>query len=417
MHEVGPLPNHGARVSIGSWLAWGAATLFVLYQLATQNSIAAMQVALEKDLAISEVEVGIVSATFLFVYAIMQIPAGMLLDRWRPQFLLPPAALGVAGAACLLSLSGGFWGAVGARALMGAFAAFAFPGAGLVARRRLPASQFALAMGLIDFAFGAGAYLGDAGVEVLMQVQSWQSIMVDFAFAGAVVGFICWLCIGATTSRGQEATDAARRTPLRQSLREVLSVRQVRLAAITAGALMGMLFGFGGLWDVSLQQAFGYSHDDSVNLNSWLFVGVAIVPPFAGWAADRWRKRRPILFAGQIVAFIAVALVLLIQGPLPYWLVAANLLILGMGIGTCVLTFPIACDAVAPANAGAALGVVNAAGLLSSAVFQVVPGIAFHLADSHSLLIMRIVMAIFAVAVAIGAWATWQMKPCPPEPR
>ena len=114
MHEVGPLPNHGARVSIGSWLAWGAATLFVLYQLATQNSIAAMQVALEKDLAISEVEVGIVSATFLFVYAIMQIPAGMLLDRWRPQFLLPPAALGVAGAAWLLSLSGGFWGAVAA---------------------------------------------------------------------------------------------------------------------------------------------------------------------------------------------------------------------------------------------------------------------------------------------------------------
>jgi len=417
MNQREGLSVHVEKASIGSWIAWGAATVFVLYQLATQNSIGAMQDSLERDVALSTLQVGIVSAAFLFVYAAMQIPAGMLLDRWRPRLLLPPAALGVALSAWLMSLATGFWGLLAARALMGVFAAFAFPGAGLVARRRLPAGQFAMAMGLIDFAFGAGAYLGDAGVAALMQVEAWQDVMADFAVIGAGVALLCWVCIGTTTKRGESATAAARHRPLLQSLREVWSVRQVRLAAITAGALMAMLFGFGGLWDVSLQQAFGYAHDEAVGLNAWLFVGVAIVPPFAGWAADRWRKRRPILLAGQIVALIAISLILGVTGPWPDWMVAGNLLLLGLGFGTCVLTFPIACDAVAPANAGAALGVVNAAGLLTSAVFQLAPGVAFHLIGSHSLGIMRIVLAMFGVAIVIGAWATWNMTPCPRVPR
>jgi MFS family permease len=417
MTDTAPKLLWNTKAKIVNWTAWAAATLFVLYQLATQTSVGAMQRELEQDLSISPMQVGIVSATFLFVYAIMQIPAGVLLDRYRPRLLLPPAALGVAAAAWLLSMSGGFWTAVAARALMGAFAAFAFPGAGLIARRRLPARNFALAMGLIDLAFGAGAYFGESGVSALMSIQSWQQVMIDFAFAGAAIAFICWVCIGSTTPRGESATVSARARPLRQSINEVWSVRQVRLAAITGGAMMATLFGFGGLWDISLQEAFGYTHEQAIAVNSWIFIGVSIVPPFAGWAADRWRKRRPILLGGQVVALAAVVVTLLVPAPMPYWFAAGTLLVLGMGLGTCVLTFPVACDAVSPANAGAAIGMVNAAGLLAAAVFQVVPGVAFNLAGDHSLLIMRTVLAIFAVALLAGAVATWKMTPCPIEPR
>ncbi len=416
MREAGST-TEAAHGSIANWLAWGAATVFVLYQLATQNSVAAMEQAMETDLSISQLQVGIVSATFLFVYALMQLPAGLLLDRYRPRLLLPPAALGVALSSWLLSLAGGFWGAVAARALMGAFAAFAFPGAGLVARRRLPSGRFALAMGLIDFAFGAGAYLGNAGVAELMHVQTWQQVMGDFAFAGAAVALLCWAFIGSTTPRGEVATEHALSKPLHVSLREVVAVRQVRLAAVTAGTLMAMLFGFGGLWDVSLQQAFGYSHDEAVRLNSWLFIGVAVMPPFAGWAADRWNVRKPLLLGGQLVALVAVALVLGVHAPLPLWVIKVNLLVLGLGIGTCVLTFPIACDAVSPSNAGAAIGLVNAVGLASSAAFQIIPGVALNLAGSHSLLIMRLVLVVFAVAMVVGVVATWKMAPCSKRPQ
>ena len=410
-------PGWDIKTQIVSWAAWAAATLFVLYQLATQNSIGAMKTAMGHDLSISLMEVGIVSATFLFVYAVMQLPAGMLLDRYQPRRLLPPAALGVAGAAWLLSISSGFWSAVAARALMGAFAAVAFPGAGLIARRRLPAKHFALAMGLIDLAFGAGAYFGESGVSKLMAIQSWQDTMVDFAFVGVGISFICWLFIGSTSKRGQRASAEALSKPLRQSMQEVWSVRQVRLAAVTAAAMMAMLFGFGGLWDISLQEAFGYSLEQSNSFNTWIFIGVAIMPPFAGWAADKWRLRRPILLGGQAVSLLAVLIILILPAPAPSWFIAGTMLVLGLGIGTAVLTFPIACDAVSPANAGAAIGMVNAVAIFSAGVFQVVPGLVFYFVGDYSLLIMQVVLGIFAVVMVIGSIATWKMTPCSVVPR
>ena len=84
-------PRWDTKTKIVSWAAWAAATFFVLYQLATQNSIGAMKTAMGQDLSMSMMELGIVSATFLFVYAAMQLPAGMMLDRYQPRLLLPPA--------------------------------------------------------------------------------------------------------------------------------------------------------------------------------------------------------------------------------------------------------------------------------------------------------------------------------------
>ena len=418
MSKVGQLTTSNSNGgTIASWIAWGAATFFVMYQLAVQNSIGAMQSELQTDLSLSTVQITVVSASFLFVYAFMQIPAGLLLDRFRPRRLLPPMALGVAVSAWLLAGSDGFWSAVLARSLMGAFAAFAFPGAGLVSRRRLPIRQFALAMGLIDMAFGAGALFGDIGVDGLLSIQSWRGVMVDFALVGTLVALLCWACIGSTSSRGEVATVTAMSKSMGQSFREVLAVRQVRLACVIAAALMAMLFGFGGLWDVPLQQAFGYTHSEAVWLNSWLFIGVTIAPPFVGWAADKWRIRRPIMLGGQAVALVAVLGILGINEGMPFWFASANLLLLGLGISVTVLNFPVACDAVEPENAGVAIGIVNASGLLSAAVFQVVPGVLMTVFDSHSLNTMRIVFGLFVAVIIIGMVATFMLERCPRESR
>jgi hypothetical protein len=76
------------------------------------------------------------------------------------------------------------------------------------------------------------------------------------------------------------------------------------------------------------------------------------------------------------------------------------------------LTFPIACDAVSPANAGAAIGLVNAVAIFSAGVFQAGPGLVFYFVGDYSLLIMQVVLGIFALVMVIGSIATWKMAPC-----
>jgi MFS family permease len=148
-----------------------------------------------------------------------------------------------------------------------------------------------------------------------------------------------------------------------------------------------------------------------------LFIGVTIAPPFVGWAADKWRIRRPIMLGGQAVALVAVVGILGINAGAPFWFASANLLVLGLGIGVTVLTFPVACDAVEPANVGAAIGIVNASGLLSAAVFQVAPGVLMSAFGSHSLATMRIIFGLFVAAIVVGMVATFMLDRCPRESR
>jgi len=114
---------------------------------------------------------------------------------------------------------------------------------------------------------------------------------------------------------------------------------------------------------------------------------------------------------------IALLGILGINTEVPFWFAAGNLALLGIGISVTVLTFPIACDAVEPANAGAAIGIVNASGLLSAAVFQILPGVLLAVFNSHSLTAMRIVFGVFVVIVVIGMLATYMMDRCPPRSR
>ena len=177
LHHHRPKTLAPARFSgVMGWISWAAATLFVFYQLVVQNSYPALDGTLREALGLDVAASSIVSATFLVVYGLMQVPAGMIIDRVGPGRVLPLAALLLAGTTWGFSLVDGMWSAMLLRAAMGLFAAFAFPGAGLIARRRLPVAIFPLAMGLIDGVFGLGLWAGDAGVAVMIEAMHWRSV-------------------------------------------------------------------------------------------------------------------------------------------------------------------------------------------------------------------------------------------------
>ena len=100
-----------------------------------------------RDFAVGAAAIGNLSAFYFYGYAGMQVPIGMMIDRFGPRRLMTASAAVCAVGCVLFAVSSMFWGVAAGRFLIGASAAFSLVGAMAVAGQWFPANRFALLSG------------------------------------------------------------------------------------------------------------------------------------------------------------------------------------------------------------------------------------------------------------------------------
>lgn len=414
--NAGPPTSHADRpISAAGVLAFAAAIAFVVYQLTVQTSYSPFRASIETDLDLTVFQSGLVSASFFLVYALMQIPAGLLLDRFGPSRLIWAGAVLTGASAWVFSGSNDLVEAMVGRALIGVAAALAFPGAGLVARRGLPPWCFPLAMGLAEASLGVGGAAGTMGAEWLQQQVGWSRAMQWIALASIPVAAFCLLAIrdrtygpprGEATSPGAGAANssAPARESMLRALGAVLAERRVRIgAAIYAGAC-GVLYGFGTFWNTPLSHAWQWDDAESSRINAALFIGFGLGGPFFGSIGAQFG-------AGRVLAVSlplgALSLAFWIFVPIDWGIAfdAVNVGVVGLSVASSVLAFTVACEAVPAHRTGAAIGVVNLSGVASGALLQLVPGVLVPSAADGTLRSLQMANLVFVVVLGLASLA------------
>ena len=74
-------------------LAFGAMLLLYFYQQTIENSYAPLRPEIAQDLGLSTLQTAFISTAFLIAFAVVQIPAGLLIDRFGTARLLPVVAM------------------------------------------------------------------------------------------------------------------------------------------------------------------------------------------------------------------------------------------------------------------------------------------------------------------------------------
>jgi MFS family permease len=398
-----------------AWCIWGAATTFTIYQLAIQIGYGALESGIDKSLSLNLVQSAVVSGSFLFVYSLMQLPAGLLLDRFSPRLLVASSATLCGIAAYGFAHANSFGTALLFRSALGGLAAFGFPAAGLLGRRWIHPARFVLAMGLIDFFFGLGAIGGDSGFGALLANHfSWRDVMILLTFCGIGIGILCALVV---RDRPPYMQNRSATVHLWTALRILLRTRQVVLATVFYAGMVGVLFGFGGLWDIRLQMAFGFNEEAAVNLNSWIFVGLALSAPVSGLLADRTKNRQPLLLIGAVGSLVAVLGLIFIPLVWPYAMIAIHLCFTGMMLGTSVGIFGVACDAVPERYSATTIGLINAAGCFLGAVLQVLPAMLLGTGKDHALAVYQQVLSVNLLALTAAVVAALLIRKSTPKSR
>jgi len=345
------------------FLAWLTGALFFLHVWILRVAPSVMVEDLMRDFGIGAAAVGNLSAFYFYSYSAMQIPVGLLVDRFGPR---RPMALAAAacGAGCVLfALGGGLWGLFSGRLLIGAAAAFSLVGTMAVAGRWFPPRRFALLSGFAMLMGMVGAVFGQAPLSLLIDAQGWRTATLLLALAAFALAAAAW----GTVRDGERP--AGNRQVL-AGLGAVLANRQTWLVAVAGLGTTGPLLGFAGLWGVPyLAVSHGLDREAAAAVTSAVFVGFGAGAPLLGWLSDRIGRRRPLLVAGLLLCASGMAAIAFVPG-LPVSALGALCFLCGLGGAAQIVGFAMARELNPARASGTAVGAVNGLVTAGGALYQ-----------------------------------------------
>ena len=87
--QAGDSPPSTGSGGLRRWWPWVATIVFLLWQVDFQFAYGFAADPIQKELDLSSFEASMVAAVYLVTYGLMQIPAGLLVDRYGVAWLLP----------------------------------------------------------------------------------------------------------------------------------------------------------------------------------------------------------------------------------------------------------------------------------------------------------------------------------------
>ena len=367
-----------------AWSVWGLGALLYLIGFYQRVAPAVMTDQLMIDFSIGAAELGNLSAFYFYSYVAMQIPTGLIADRWGPRRLLTAGAIVAAIGSALFASAPDLWWANGGRLLIGASVAVAFVSMLKLASHWFAPQQFALASGLALVCGVVGGVIAGVPLRMLIEAWGWRPVMGVSAALTGLLAIAIWLRVRddpvdlAYDSHAHAAHGSRQHGSIVRGMAEVLSYRNTWILLITPIGVAGAVLTFAGLWGVPyLRQVHGLDTKTAAAITSLLLIAWAVGGPVLGALSERLGRRRP-LYVWTTAAALAGWLVV-IFAPIPIWLLIVTLLITGLVSGNLIIGFAFAKESVPARLMGTASGICNMGPLLGGMLLQ--PAVGWVLDD------------------------------------
>lgn len=367
-------------------LRWAAFSLVVLaYMLSFFHRFAPAAISsdLQQAFQASGAELGALSATYFYIYAVMQIPTGVLVDTLGPRKILAIGGL-VAGAGSLLfGLADSLVVASTGRLLVGLGVSVTF-----ISLLKLNAAwfhdrHFATLTGLSILLGNIGALLAASPLAWALGLVTWRTVFVAVGGLSLSIAMLGCLLVrdhpGKAGLPSMRELDGEAAHPPHAGHWYGGLVVVARNRATWPGfwvnlGMSGSFFAFGGLWAVPfLHDVYGMDRSAATAHTSLLLIGFAVGAFFVGTLSDRLGRRKPVIMVGALLYCLSW-LQLLIGTHLSS--VMGYVLFLAMGLGASGFTLTWACakEVNQHALSGMATSVVNTGAFLGTGLLQPLAG-------------------------------------------
>jgi MFS family permease len=393
------------------WSAYGLGCCAFFISFFHRVSTGAIAGSLQEEFSIGAAALGTLGATYFYVYALMQVPAGVLADTLGPRVTLTIGML-IAGAGSIgYGLAENFTVAAIARTFAGLGVAGVFVCTLKLHSNWFHERQFATAVGAANVSGIIGALVATAPLAWLITLVSWRSVFVSVGAVSIALACAIWFLVRETPVA---PTTRAKAGDWRRSLKAVAANRSTWPPFWVNVGVSGAYMTFIGLWAVPY--LVHTQNMDPVRASRYIaftLIAFAFGSPMVGVLSDRMRVRRPIVIAfAAAYSVIAIGWAVL-PAPAAGGVVIAAVLT-GLAVPGFTLSWSIAKEVNAPACAGMAIAIANIGGFAASGILQPLVG---WVVDSGAGIVTggsadayRLGMAILALWSLIGVVAACRLS-------
>jgi MFS family permease len=359
---------------------WALAVCFVFFQFFLQLSAGVIVNQLRASFHLTALGAGMMAGSFYYVYTLLQMPAGALIERYGARYLLGLGGL-VCGAACLcFALSQETMIAFFSRLVMGAGASFAFVASLYLVEQWFPPHRFALMTGLAETIGMMGVLAGNLSLAHALKTTPWRSTMATAALIAGTLGLLCYLIIrdrpSQTSPLPKIRTTA---TPYWQQARTVIKHPLLWLNGLYAGLMFNVVTVFSALWAVPfLIQAQQVPLPTATTETALLFIGIAIGSPLMGMVYPLLRYHNIFLMSCALLTAVPTS-ILIYTTPDNVLVTGGLFLLTGILCSAYVLNYAIANHSVPKAIRSSSVGFTNMLCLFTTPILQPLIGYLLHL--------------------------------------
>jgi sugar phosphate permease len=351
------------------WAVWATGLTAYTVAVLHRSSIGVAGLDAQERFGVGASALAVFAVLQLLVYAALQIPVGLLLDRFGSMRLVLAGAAVMASGQVLLAFTDGLSGAILARVLVGAGDAMTFISVLRLVPRWFPARRVPVLTQLTGIIGQLGQVLSAVPLAAVLAGPGWTTAFLGAAGVGMFVAVVVLAALrdtpeqrisGAPVSWQQLGTD------LGSSWRHPGT--RLGLWAHFTTQFTGTVFAL--MWGVPfLVAGQGLSRATAGVLLTVFVVTGMLAGPVLGMLTQRHPLRRSWLVLGIVaINMTAWAVVIAWPGRAPLPLLVALVIALGLGGPGSMIGFDFARSFNPPSRLGTATGVVNVGGFVASLV-------------------------------------------------
>lgn len=386
------IQHRTTRIAARPYLMWALAMIGYLFAMTCRSSMAATGIQAAHHFHTTSTVLSSFVYLQLLVYAVMQIPAGLLLDRYGPRRLITAGCLLMACGQSMLAVATMSWIAVIGRAIVGSGDALIFISVIRLVAAWFPVRRLPLMNQLTGQLGSLGQLVSLYPFVWLMGLAGWQTAFLALGSEGLLIA-ICVALLLSDRPNEVRATVSSRQDKLRSypriNMRKVASdlavtMRQrgticgfwVHFICVCSNSMMNSLWGVPFLLTVERY--------DRAQASAYLGLGIAMC---VGWAlvfgriagAHPIHGRAAIVYCSVGTQMLLWACMLTMPGPHPFWLVGVLLVAVSGGWPAASIAFDYVRDSNSSRTLGLATGIANMGGSFSSSFVMLGIGIILDL--------------------------------------